>query len=537
MLESKPIRQVNLNTIFVANIPFFAVLFFLVATLYANTLNGQFLSADDLPGIVNNPQVQDFAGSMKTFDIEKMYPALLVKVFGMTPMPFHVVSIFLHFVATVLVFLFVFLLFGRNEAIIASLLFAAHPLNSEAVSWISAYWYPLFAIFTLLIMIFFFYSQIKENKKYYWIAVTLFMVEVVLYRKPWVLLTPVLLVMADQLIYSKKINFKRIKLYLIYLLPCIAYIIIWVIPQLRFRESSLQSLYYFDSTEATPYINRVFYTFFMTVKLMLVPLALTIYHEGEVVKSVGGFTLESGLMAVFVVLSIIFLLIRSQKTNKILKVRNGIVGALILMIFTSIIFSFSPQVLVWSMAERYLYLGTAFFCLIVALVVSSHPVLKPHTKTIIGILLVLYSVKVLIRTNAWKDNKNLWIATQKISPYSYRVYNNLGDVYSSEGNVDAAIRNFQISIQMNPKFADAVHNLGYAYMQKGDLAMAKTYLEKSFEMNPNLYQAQYKLGYIEYQLGNVAAAKTHFEKTLEINPGYEPAAEALRILANTNPSK
>src|SRR3989344_3391383 len=75
------------------NIHFFVLILFAVVALYINVINGEFLTADDLPGIVNNPMVKNFEASMQTYEIEKMFPALIYKLFGMNAVAFHTFSL------------------------------------------------------------------------------------------------------------------------------------------------------------------------------------------------------------------------------------------------------------------------------------------------------------------------------------------------------------------------------------------------------------------------------------------------------------
>lgn len=509
------------------NILFFIVIFFSVLILYGNTFNGQFLTADDLPGIVNNSMVKDLGTSMKTYEIEKMFPAVIFRLFGMNTLAFHTFSISMHFINVALVFIFIMILFGRSEAIITSLIFMAHPMNSETVSWISAYGYLVYTFFTLLILITYaLWFKTKDNK-YLISSVLIFVVCLIFYRKPWVALIPVYLVLIDQLILESKIALKKVTTYAWFGVPTLIYMFVWVRDLLATRQQLLTTIYYNDPATATPYFNRALYTVFMTLKLMLFPSGLTIYHEGERVRTVIGFTVLSGTATVLLIVLVIFLFTKA-KTAELTRFKRYI-ASLIILIYSTMALSFYPTVVVWSMAERYLYLATMFFGLIVALLYKRYGG-KNLGKYILTAVLILYSIKTVWRTNEWKSSKSLWIATQKVSPYSYRVYNNIGDVASSEGNYPEAIRNFQIALQLSPGFADAVHNLGYVYYQIGDLDQAKIYLQKSYEMNPLIYPALYKLGVIAYQQKDTGLARQYFVKTLEVEHGYQAAIDALKFL-------
>lgn len=514
------------------NLLFIIILFITTICLYANTINGQFLTADDVPGIVNNPMVKNWDASIKTMELEKIYPAVIYKFFGMNPIPYHFFSITMHFVVAVTAFVFVFILFGKTEAVIATLIFLLHPINTEAVSWISAYGYLVYTFATLVILIFYYLWQKTNNKNYLVYALIIFVLTLWIYRKPWVALIPAYIVLIDQLIVADKISFKKFKEYLLFGIPTLIYLFVWVKSLLVVRSTDLVNLYYNRPEDATPYFNRVLYTIFMTAKLLVAPIALTIYHEGEPAKSLTDFTIKAGLVTLGIVITTLWLFFSKSKTVETKRLKKNI-GTLILLIYTSMAFSFYFEVVVWAMAERYLYLGSIFFAIIVALLYKKVAT-KNWAKYVLAILFVLYSIKTFARTFDWKSSKSLWIATQKVSPYSYRVYNNLGDVYSEEGNYEEAIRNFQISLQLSPTFADAVHNLGYTYYQIGNIEQAKLYLQKSFEMNPLLYQATYKLGVIAYQQGDAHLARDYFIKTLEINPNFDTAKQALGFL-DTHP--
>ncbi|OGC69346.1 hypothetical protein A2415_04390 [candidate division WWE3 bacterium RIFOXYC1_FULL_39_7] len=518
----------DIKVVLMSNIPLFVLLAVFIIVLYGNGLGGQFLTADDIPGIVNNPRVQDLQASLKTWELEAIYPAVLFKLFGMTPIPYHIISLILHIINTILVFVFVFTLFGKKTATISSFIFAAHPVNSEAVLWVSAYGYLFLALITFLIITSYTLYKRTTDIRYLYFSAGVFAASLVFYRKPWVLVVPIMVFLIDRLMFEDKLHLKKIKDHFLYWVPAVIYSAVWLVGQYAFRVTSLETLYYMDQSTQTPYLNRVLYTFLMTAKLFIFPSALTIYHEGEDVKSLALFTILTAIATILIGYVTISFLIKSYKDKSKKYLRT--IAICIMMIYISILPSFSPKVLVWSSAERYLYPASVFFAVIVAIVLIKLDNKYKNLGVLLGIILTLYSVKVILRTNEWKNSKNLWIATQKISPYSYRVYNNLGDVYAQEKNYPEAIRNFQISLKLSPGFADAVHNLGYTYYEMGNIDLAKQYFVKSLDMNPLLFQSHYKLGVIEYQQMNFDVAHAHFVKALEINAEYEPARYAIDLI-------
>ena len=348
----------------------------------------------------------------------------------------------------------------------------------------------------------------------------MFGLSLLLMRDPWSLITPFIIVALDQFVFEKKIDLKKIIDYIPYAVISVIFALSIVVPELQSRVEVLETKHYLDIDNSTPILNRIPYTIAMATKLLIFPTTLSIYHEGKVITGV-----DYALM-IFTSVVVVGLIIKSIKNNRML-------AGFGMIIFLSILPSFSPILIAWSIAERYLYIASAFFAMILTVLIfklEKKTKTKDLSKIIITIILIFYSVRTILRTNDLKNSKNLWYATKKTAPYSYRVYNNLGDVYANEGNYDLAIENFKKSVTLRPGYADAIHNIGFSYLQKGELDRAKTYLKQAYEMNPLLYQAAYKLGFIEYKQENFESARIYFEKCLELAPGNADCTRALQTV-------
>ncbi len=495
------------------------ILAIIVFLAYFPLLGGQFLNMDDENGIVYNANIKNLSYMFQTGRLYNIETALLYKLVGLNGGVFHATSIIWHFINTVLFFLFVYILLGKEKALISSLLFAVHPLASEAVGWISAQHYLHITLFMLLILISHTLYKRSNQTKYYIGEILIYLLATLILRNAQSLTIPFVLLVFDQFVLEKKINFKSaLKTAPIFIAGGIlAYFSVFGL--FNTRVVDLREDYYFNPTQGTPILNRTPYIIFTIADLMVLPVALTVYREGNAI-STG--------MYVFMTLFTIAVFVLSAVN---LKKHRSIVG-FFLMIIMSTLPSFSPIAIAWFVAERYLYFATTIFCILLAtflLWAEKKYKIKNFAITATVILSMIYSVKTAIRANELKNSKNLWVATQKVSPYSYRVYNNLGDVYTREGNYDLAIENFKMSVSLQPDYADAVHNIGYIYMLKSDMENAKKYLEKSFEMNPRLYGSAYKLGVIAYKTGDYKTAKMYFEKVLQLSPTDASAAQSLQL--------
>ena len=495
------------------------LIFAFTLLIYANIITGKFVNLDDLSITLKLPIVQDFSVAMKARDGHMMIMSIMYRIFGESSSAFHVQSIIMHMINGVLVFLLLRILFDRRISIIGTFLFLAHPANTESISWHAGQVYALRANLILPILIFFALYRKSGNKKYLIISSFIYLLSMIFFQiQGWMFITPFLLVLMDQFLIEKKINFKNITFYLPVLIISLVFAALLLPGFYKGRIEDLNTLYYVNTDATTPLINRIPYIVYMEFRTLFYPIILSIYHEGAYISSV-----EYSLMIVVTLVVISGILYFLKKDIR--------VSGLLLMILFSILPSFSPVIIAWLAAERYLYIPSIFSSVLIALFLmwvegkinKNSKNEKSELKKNFGtysflIILVLYSIRTVARNVDLRNSKNLWIATKKTAPYSYRVYNNMGDVLANEGDLDGALENFKRSVALKPDYADAVHNIGHIYMVKKDYPQAIFHLQKSLDMNPRLYPSAYKLGIIYAGQGEYEKAKSYFENCLEFSP-------------------
>jgi tetratricopeptide (TPR) repeat protein len=126
-----------------------------------------------------------------------------------------------------------------------------------------------------------------------------------------------------------------------------------------------------------------------------------------------------------------------------------------------------------------------------------------------------------------------------IDPEAYNQY--LLGVYNVErrtkDSVEAAIRDFERSIEIEPDYADAHARLAVAHLLLGFVAdlnrneqfeKAKPHAEKAYSLSPNSWEANMAMGRMLSARGALFGtdydeAVPYMEKTLELNPSYGPA--------------
>jgi len=489
---------------------FFLLVSLLTLGAYLNTLDNAWVS-DDIAGILKNRELGKFLISLHSFSLWNILRDLIFLLFGKSVVAYHSANIVFHLLAVILVYFFL-LVVTESEQLsqLASLVFALHPIHTEAVSWISGAPYVICSTFFLSAFILFhLYLEARERRRYLAAALAFYLLA--LFSSLWAVPLLVVFFLYNWYLRGEKPSWS-------FYLPVLVIIglrLLFLRENAATRVSSLASGTVFKNpTILVPYSITQY------LKLLFWPMALTLYHEGEL--------LTAGYLRVARVVALIFFLILPL----IFRRKKTFIFFFLLFIL-GISFSLSPIQIGWFVAERYLYLSSISFCVLIAylLVLIER---RLGRRGLAGALLVpilsFCFIRIVIRNNDWQSRASLWLATARVSPRSPRVHNNLGDIYGGWGDLDRAIREFELARKLQPRYADATHNLGNIYLQKGDLKMARKYFIEATRYNPRLYQSYYSLGVIAYREGNLAGARSYFEQVLRLNPEYEPAKQALEVL-------
>ena len=111
----------------------------------------------------------------------------------------------------------------------------------------------------------------------------------------------------------------------------------------------------------------------------------------------------------------------------------------------------------------------------------------------------------------------------KLNPRLSGVYNNRGNIYSSNGEFDRAIKDYNKAIELNPEFAEIYNNRGAAYDSNGELDHAIADYDKAIKLNPEFAKAYYNRGAACSSNGEFDRAIADYDKAIELNPKYVKA--------------
>ncbi|CAG2160236.1 unnamed protein product [Oppiella nova] len=115
-------------------------------------------------------------------------------------------------------------------------------------------------------------------------------------------------------------------------------------------------------------------------------------------------------------------------------------------------------------AERVLYLPSIGFVLLIGMGVKkmldsweSH---STGIKTVIGLLLIVHTVKTYRRCNEWNNEYSLYTSGLKVNPMNTKLLNNLGRLHERDGSYDVAINYFREAVRIEPSDVRGHLNLG-----------------------------------------------------------------------------
>jgi tetratricopeptide (TPR) repeat protein len=155
---------------------------------------------------------------------------------------------------------------------------------------------------------------------------------------------------------------------------------------------------------------------------------------------------------------------------------------------------------------------------------------KPLVQTsLYAAVLLILGIWSWQRAWVYESQETLWTDALAKNPSCWAAYYNLGDALSQNGQVDEAMVQFQKALDINPRSTRTLYNLGNALLQKGQLDDAIVQFKRALEIDPNYAQAHNNLGNALFRKGQIDDAIVQYQKAVALKPDY---AEAHNDLGN-----
>ena len=135
-------------------------------------------------------------------------------------------------------------------------------------------------------------------------------------------------------------------------------------------------------------------------------------------------------------------------------------------------------------------------------------------------LVIVYGGQTFARNQDYKSETALWADTVVKRPENARARNNFGYQLQQQGRLPEAIAQYTEAIALNPSYAQAFYNRGTACKELGDLDRAERDLKEAVRLNPSSPDAHNNLGSVMASRGDLEAGEAHFRQALELKPAF-----------------
>lgn len=492
-----------------------------IAVLYLPFLNNAFVS-DDIQGIVDQAPTWHWytaIGWPMNIHLSVFVQFFLYHLFGLNPWVFRLTNILFHMGSTVLVWLLVTRLSGRQRVGWATaVLFAIHPILTESVTWISGGVYAIYSFFFLAS--FWCYIAAREKKRISLFFLSLLFFLVALGSSEKAVTLPVIVLSYDWFFGDRETGWKNIRIRWKTWAPFVFLSLlygIYALLRISGRVGALTASSYQPHDGFYNPILQISVAISSYVALIIWPNILTLYHS-EMTFSWWNAVIRG-------VFTLLFLGITCWTV-----MRRKRIGFWLCWFIIALLPTLTPWKIAWVVAERYVYLSSIGIFVLVSTIFDTLVSIKRWKilVIIVGIAIVMaLCTRTVIRNADWRTEDTLWMATAETSPSNPTTWNNMGDVYSRHGDREKAVAMFRRAIALNPKYADAYHNLGNMYLQLNTLDQADMAYRKALEINPNLWQSYRGLAVIAATRNHVDEALQYIDLALHIVP-HEPTLMQLR---------
>ncbi|BDI32588.1 O-GlcNAc transferase [Capsulimonas corticalis] len=427
---------------------------------------------------------------------------------SLNPHVFHCASIVLHIAATGVVFRILRLLTGKDYAALAgALLFGIHPLQVEAVAWISEMRGMWCSLFSLLALWAYLANAIAmrdgpktpgSRKRY---AVVALFYTCALLCKPTAVALPFVAWVLDYGVVRRPIwlTLRPLCAWLMLSLP-------WVLVTCKAQPVPAEILVPWWQRPAIAVDAIGFY-----LAKLLTPYGLAIDYGRS-----PSYVLHHTSWVYVALAALAFCLCwRSARTSDRLVAAafgvfiGGLLPVLGLMPFVFQRFS--------TVADRYAYLPMLGAGLLIAGVLARYPRWKVVSFACIIALMPLS----IIQTSYWQDSDRLFSRAVAINPRSTLSYGNIGTLLYDRGDTAGALQCYRKVLEIKPNDEKAHLNIALAYYRMRDYAKAVESFNTTLKINPTNAEAHNDLGVLHAQSGNIPAALAEWREAARLSPGYD----------------
>jgi protein O-mannosyl-transferase len=175
--------------------------------------------------------------------------------------------------------------------------------------------------------------------------------------------------------------------------------------------------------------------------------------------------------------------------------------------------------------ERLTYFPSAGFCLLVAVCLAWLLTRQRLAAlALLGVVAAGFGARTIARNRDWRDNASLYLAGAAASPNSAKMRTFRGIVYMGQGKWELSRNDLEAALRISPDYPDAVEALGLLKVRTGELEAALQYLQKALAISSGAdFDYDYRaanLVALQIQMGKLDDAMKLLNRRIAESPNY-----------------
>jgi tetratricopeptide (TPR) repeat protein len=524
--------------------------------------------------IYQNPSIRDLSweGIKKIFTLEQgntyqpvrmLSYAVDYRIWKLNPPGYHITNILFYILTCIMVFLTLrYLSASLREnvpsdsheriALSGALLFAAHPVHVEAVTWLAARKEVLQGFFFFLG----FYLYLKASKEtqrksfYFYLSLVVLSILLAILSKPSAVIFPGVIAIYEIAKRRKGImDFLTSHWVFLICLLIISAIFTFILLKVMVEAGGIKQYRGFGIGSN---ILVCMYVFLQSIKLLVFTINYSVAYSFLVSMPV--FCLKNVIL-ILLTFSLFAIGVMSLRWTRV--------------IFFSIFFflvTLLPYLNIIPIstlkADRYVFIASFSYVFLLGIVFDrfygyqhkkfSEGFFKLLSVVLFLVLLAGYSFMTIRQNTIWENSYTLWTdAVEKhpesstanalmgvvymelamdqdaarhfekaiqLLPYDYQSRNNLGIVYGRLNEPEKALKEFATAIELRPDDDAIKINLSVFYQERAEYRQAEEILKYLLSRNPQNANLYYRLGLVYKDAGQYEAAVSELLKSMELAP-------------------
>jgi len=152
---------------------------------------------------------------------------------------------------------------------------------------------------------------------------------------------------------------------------------------------------------------------------------------------------------------------------------------------------------------------------------------RPVFLAVVGLAALGLGGMTVARNADYRSEIGIWRDCVAKQPENSRAQYNLGCLLLKDGRTQEAIDHLEESLRLYPYLSDAQFSVGLAYADMGRLPEAIAAYTEALRLKPHFAKAQVNCGIALAQVGRLPEALPHFEAAVRLDPGMAEARENL----------